>query len=126
VAAHAGNPDLACFILQLPAPKSGLLDPVETDHGLRDRASLSWRYEGPVREIDCSSPSTQEQPPSGQIFHAAGPSASGWTIMAVHDSKESWERFRDQVLAPKMKQGIEGGLVGPPQETAFEVHNLQK
>ena len=64
--------------------------------------------------------------PDGQIFHAAGPSAGGWTIMAVHDSKESWERFRDQVLAPKMKQGIEGGLVGPPQETAFEVHNLQK
>jgi hypothetical protein len=23
--------------------------------------------------------------PAGQIFHAAGPSAGGWTIMAVHD-----------------------------------------
>ena len=64
--------------------------------------------------------------PSGQIFHAAGPSVAGWTIMAVHDSKESWESFRDQTLMPKMKKGIEGGLVGPPQETAFEVHNLQK
>lgn len=64
--------------------------------------------------------------PAGQIFHAAGPSAGGWTIMAVHDSKESWERFRDQVLMPRMKQGIAGGLVGPPQETAFEVHKLQK
>jgi hypothetical protein len=64
--------------------------------------------------------------PAGQIFHAAGPSAGGWTIMAVHDSKESWERFRDQVLMPRMKQGVAGGLVGPPQETAFEVHKLQK
>src|SRR6476660_921829 len=45
--------------------------------------------------------------------------------MAVHDSKESWEQFRDQILMPRMKQGIEGGLIGPPQETAFEVHNLQ-
>ena len=63
---------------------------------------------------------------AGQIFHAAGPSAGGWTIMAVHDSKESWERFRNQVLMPKMKQGVAGGLVGPPQETAFEVHKLQK
>ena len=35
--------------------------------------------------------------PAGQIFHAAGPSAGGWTIMAVHDSKESWEKFRDQI-----------------------------
>ena len=64
--------------------------------------------------------------PTGQIFHAAGPSAGGWTIMAVHDSKQSWERFRDEVLMPRMQKGIEGGLVGPPQETAFEVHNLQK
>jgi hypothetical protein len=27
--------------------------------------------------------------PEGQIFHAAGASPGGWTIMAVHDSKES-------------------------------------
>ena len=33
--------------------------------------------------------------PEGQVFHAAGPSADGWTIVAIHDSKESWERFRD-------------------------------
>ena len=64
--------------------------------------------------------------PAGQVFHAAGPSTGGWTIMAVHDSKESWEQFRDQILMPRMKQGIEGGLGGPPQETAFEIHNLQK
>ena len=31
--------------------------------------------------------------PDGQIFHAAGPSAGGWMIVAVHESKESWERF---------------------------------
>ena len=64
--------------------------------------------------------------PAGQIFHAAGASEGGWTIMAVHDSKESWEQFRDQILMPKMQQGIEGGLVGPPQETTFEVHNLER
>jgi hypothetical protein len=64
--------------------------------------------------------------PAGQIFHAAGPSAGGWTIMAVHDSKESWERFRDQILIPRMQKGIEGGLSGPPQETEFEAYNLQR
>jgi hypothetical protein len=64
--------------------------------------------------------------PKGQIFHAAGPSSDGWTVMAVHDSKESWERFRDEILMPRFKKGIEGGLKGSPQETAFEVHNLQK
>jgi hypothetical protein len=61
--------------------------------------------------------------PEGQIFHAAGPSADGWTIIAVHDSQESWERFRDGVLMPRMQQGIDGGFTAPPTETTFPVHN---
>ena len=64
--------------------------------------------------------------PSGQIFHAAGPSANGWTITAVHESKESWEKFRDNTLMPRMQQGIKGGFPTPPNETVFEVYNLQK
>jgi hypothetical protein len=63
--------------------------------------------------------------PKGQIFHAAGPSAGGWTIVAVHESKASWEEFRDSILMPRMKQGIKGGFTTPPQETPFEVHNLK-
>jgi hypothetical protein len=59
--------------------------------------------------------------PEGQQFHAAGPSADGWTIIAIHDSKESWERFRDGTLMPRMMQGIDGGFDGPPEETGFEI-----
>jgi hypothetical protein len=62
--------------------------------------------------------------PEGQIFHAAGPAPGGWTIMAVHESKASWERFRDGTLTPKMQQGIKGGFTTPPQETAIEVYKL--
>jgi hypothetical protein len=62
--------------------------------------------------------------PPGQIFHAAGPSDGGWTIMAVHDSKESWEKFRDGVLIPTMQAGIEGGFTGHPSETTIELHTL--
>jgi hypothetical protein len=64
--------------------------------------------------------------PEGQIFHAAGPSDGGWMIVAIHESKESWERFRDQVLMPKLQGGIHGGFSGPPQETTFDVYNLMK
>lgn len=60
--------------------------------------------------------------PEGQLFHAAGPSAGGWTIVAVHDSLESWERFRTDTLMPKMLAGIDGGFSGPPTETFFPVH----
>ena len=62
--------------------------------------------------------------PDGQIFHAAGPSAGGWTIIAVHESKESWERFRDQTLVPRLQAGIEGGFAGPPQETEVDIDTL--
>jgi hypothetical protein len=61
--------------------------------------------------------------PKGQLSHFAGPSAAGWTIVAIHDSQESWETFRDQVLVPRLAEGIEGGLEGPPEETTFEVAN---
>ena len=61
--------------------------------------------------------------PDGQLFHAAGPSGDGWTIVAVHDSQESWEQFRDEKLMPTMSAGIDGGFTTPPQEKTFEVYN---
>jgi hypothetical protein len=59
--------------------------------------------------------------PEGQVSHVAGPSADGWTIVAIHDSQESWERFRDGTLMPRMAAGIDGGFTAPPSETTFEV-----
>jgi len=64
--------------------------------------------------------------PKGQIFHVAGASAGGWTVVAVHDSKASWEKFRDEILMPRIQQGINGGFSAPPQETTFEVSTLLK
>lgn len=61
--------------------------------------------------------------PPGQVFHAAGPSADGWTIVAVHESRESWETFRDTVLLPAMAAGIAGGFDAPPEEAGFDVAN---
>ncbi|MDQ1623314.1 MAG: hypothetical protein QOH19_1732 [Actinomycetota bacterium] len=62
--------------------------------------------------------------PEGQIFHAAGASAGGWTVLAVHDSKESWVKFRDSILLPRIQQGIEGGFVSPPEETVVDVYKI--
>jgi len=79
------------------------------------------QYEASIAAVH---PSRETLPP-GQIFHAAGPSAGGWTIVAVHESKESWESFRDGTLLPRLTAGVEGGFQTPPQETAFDVYNLQ-
>ncbi len=62
--------------------------------------------------------------PEGQIFHAAGASDGGWTILAVHERRESWERFRDGILMPKMQAGIAGGFEAPPVETVVDVSNI--
>ena len=63
--------------------------------------------------------------PEGQVFHVAGPSGDDWLIVAIHESKESWEKFRDGTLMPRMQAGIEGGFQSPPRETSFEVRNQQ-
>lgn len=66
-------------------------------------------------------PAKGRQLPPGQIYHAAGPSEDGWTIIAIHESKASWEAFRDKTLLPVFKKGIKGGFPTPPQETAFKI-----
>lgn len=77
------------------------------------------QYEAAVAAVHPSDGSL----PDGQLSHLAGPSADGWTIVAIHDSKESWERFRDETLMPRMQAGIDGGFSAPPQETTFELFN---
>ena len=63
--------------------------------------------------------------PAGQVFHVGGATDDGWVIVAIHESRESWENFRDGTLMPRLQAGVEGGFAGPPQETAFEVRNQQ-
>jgi hypothetical protein len=77
------------------------------------------QYEASVAAVHPSDGSL----PEGQLSHMAGPSADGWTIVATHDSKESWEKFRDGTLMPRMEAGIDDGFTAPPQEATFEVYN---
>ena len=66
-----------------------------------------------------------DQLPEGQVFHAAGPSEGGWTVVAVHESQESWEKFRDGILLPRMQAGIDGGFAAHPEETTIDLVTLQ-
>ena len=42
----------------------------------------------------------------------------------MHDSQDSWERFRDCTLMPALWAGIEGAFDGPPDEKAFELYSF--
>jgi hypothetical protein len=64
------------------------------------------------------------QLPEGQVFHAAGPSDGGWTVIAVHESQASWEKFRDEILMPRMQAGIEGGFPTPPEEQTVDLDTV--
>jgi hypothetical protein len=76
------------------------------------------QYEATLRAVH-----TDKGLPEGQVFHAAGPTDDGWIVTAIHDSEESWTRFRDDVLGPALAAGIEGGFAGPPEEHGFDVQN---
>jgi hypothetical protein len=97
------------------------------DRGQPDAHGVVHKFAGGTREqYEASIAAVHPEGgglPDGQLFHAAGPSADGWTIIAVHESRESWERFRDGTLLPRMTQGIAGGFTAPPEETAFEIYN---
>lgn len=58
--------------------------------------------------------------PTGQTHHYAGPSANGWVVVAVWESKEIWEQFRDDTLLPAVQTG-QSVLPGLPKTTEFEV-----
>lgn len=95
-------------------------------HGLRNQASLPQRHSGAVRSHAHRGARglAADTLPEGQIIHAGGPEAGGWTIFAVHDSKESWERFRDDILVPRLTAEIVGGFEGQPEESGYELHTL--
>lgn len=79
-------------------------------------------YEGGTREQYDATVAVVHPPdglPAGQSHHYAGPSAGGWVVIAVWDSKEVWERFRDEVLLPGL-QSVEGGLPAPPRSAEFD------
>jgi hypothetical protein len=45
-------------------------------------------------------------------------------VVAVHDSRESWERHRDETLLPALAS-IDNGYPSPPEEMTFDVQVFQ-
>ena len=61
--------------------------------------------------------------PEGQLIHAAGQSGDDWLVIALWDSRESWQRLRDETLLPGL-QNAEGTFTGPPEESTFSIANF--
>ena len=64
--------------------------------------------------------------PDGQILHVAGPVPGGWQVMAVQDSKESWNTFLNDLFIPIMSKGVPRSFTAPPTVTEFDVTHFYK
>lgn len=62
--------------------------------------------------------------PKGQIFHVAGPVSGGFQVIAVQESKDSWDAFLTEFFLPLMAKGIPGGFTAPPNALEFETTYL--
>jgi hypothetical protein len=66
-------------------------------------------------------------PPEGLIFHWAGEVDGQWTITDVWESREDFDRFREQRLFPAIEQvsGMDPAAEGGPQPevSEFAVHS---
>ena len=59
--------------------------------------------------------------PKGGVSRIAATTEDGFVVVALWDSKQAFEDFRDNVLGPAFASA-ENGLPGPPDVTTFEVH----
>jgi hypothetical protein len=55
---------------------------------------------------------------------AAGPTADGWAIIQVWESKTGLDRFVEDVLGPAMARAGDRGYPQPPQITDIELADL--
>jgi hypothetical protein len=87
------------------------------------RSGTEEQYETAVKAVHRDDGETL---PEGQELHIAGATEDGgWIVVAIHEDKESWEKFRDETLGPGL-QNTEGALEGPPDELAFEVRRQRQ
>jgi hypothetical protein len=80
-------------------------------------------YDGVQEAMDIAS-----DPPEGLVFHWAGEVDGSWTITDVWESRQAYDRFREERLFPAIKKvsGMDPASGPQPSIIEFEVHNYIK
>jgi hypothetical protein len=67
----------------------------------------------------------ENDPPAGMILHWAGEVDGKWTITDLWESRDAYERFREERLFPAIRtvSGMNPAEGPQPTITEFEVHN---
>jgi hypothetical protein len=65
-----------------------------------------------------------DQLPDGCKLHIAGPVEQGWRVITVWESREGFDRFREEKLLPALRE-VAGEAPPPPAEPEISpVHKL--
>jgi hypothetical protein len=65
-----------------------------------------------------------DQLPAGCKLHIAGPVEQGWRVITVWESREAFDRFREEKLLPAFRE-VAGEAPPPPAEPEISpVHKL--
>jgi hypothetical protein len=80
-------------------------------------------YDAVSAEMDVAN-----DPPQGLIFHWAGDVDGKWTVNNVWESREAYDRFREERLFPAIRKvsGMDPGSDPQPTVTEFAVHDYVK
>ena len=64
--------------------------------------------------------------PEGCHVHIAGPAEGRWRVLTVWDSREAFEKFREEKLVPTLMEISGGQAQPPPDPDVNEVHTFIK
>jgi hypothetical protein len=67
-----------------------------------------------------------ENPPSGMIFHMAGPLAEGWGVIDVWESRDAFDQFFQNRLQPALQELGDRTFQAPPDIKEFPEHHFTK
>jgi hypothetical protein len=68
----------------------------------------------------------ERDPPSGLIFHCAGPIEGGWGVTDVWESRQAFDRFASERLAPNIAERTDEGPAQQPDITEFVVDSFAR
>jgi hypothetical protein len=80
-------------------------------------------YDGVTAEMDI-----KKDPPEGLIFHWAGEVDGEWTVTNLWESRDAYDRFRQERLLPAIQKvsGRDPNQGPQPTTTEFAVHDYVK
>ncbi len=68
----------------------------------------------------------EENPPTGLIFHAAGPIEDGWGVIDFWESRDLFDTFLSERIRPAIEALGDRAPQSPPDIKEFPVHNVIK